>query len=65
MTPYQEANELVGKFYAEIGFYPQSKRCAIVSVKELIKSLQKNRGYTQCTIDLKHYEAVLVELEGM
>lgn len=63
MIPSQEAKELINKFYSEIGSYPQAKRCALVAVKELINSLEKNRGYTQCAIDLRHYEVVKNEIE--
>lgn len=64
-TPSQEAKELIGAFYNEIGFYPQAKRCALVLVKKIIRILEKNRGYTQCTIDLAHYKAVEVEIEAV
>lgn len=64
MTPSQEAKQLIGIFYDQIGFYPQAKRCALEAVNLIVASLQKNIGYTQCMIDLKHYEFVKKEIES-
>lgn len=65
MTPSQEAKYLISQFYNEIGFYPQAKQCALIAVNEIIKSLNKNRQFTQCTIDLTHYEFVKTEIKAL
>jgi len=63
-NPQEESKEILSKFYAEIGFRHQATRCALIAVKMIIESLEKNRNYTQCTIDLEYYKKVKAELES-
>ena len=61
MTPHQEAKEILQMFYEKIGFYPQAKACGKLHLEKIIECLDKNRGYTQCVIDKKRYEQILLE----
>lgn len=64
MTPLQEARQIFKEFSYEGNLdYYKTKLCALLHVNKTIKLLEKNRGYTQCSIDLKHYESVKIELE--
>lgn len=63
MEPKEKAKELIYRFYSKIGFYPQAKDCALECVEEVIESLNKNRGYTQCVIDLEFWEKVKIEIK--
>ncbi len=63
MTPSAHAKQLIFKFYEHIGFYPQAKQCALLHVDLMIGSLYRNIGYTQCSIDLGHYQDVKREIE--
>lgn len=62
-TPSQEAKEILQSFYEIVGFHPQAKECAKKHVEKLMRYLDKNRYYTQCSIDTKFYEDVLIELD--
>jgi len=63
MTPSQKAKQILGEFYSELVDVPQSKRCSIICIDQIIDSLDKNRGYTQCLIDIDYWKAVKVELD--
>jgi len=66
MTPSQKAKELFNQIYNSPYVQEhEAKRCAIIAVNEVIIMLDKNRGYTQCLIDIKHWEAVRVELNAL
>jgi len=42
-----------------------AKQCAISEVDGIIKALQKNTGYTQCLIDLDHWQEVRKAIEAL
>jgi len=58
MNHKEKAIELAHKFYIMNESYGghitlgMGKQCALICVEELINSLQKNSGFTQCVIDL-------------
>jgi len=64
----KEAKELVEKFlrYTPVEYeYEYAKHCALLTVNEIKKSLQRNIGYTQCKIDLEYYLQVEIEIEKL
>lgn len=38
-TSQEVADELIDKFYKEIGFYPQAKQVSIITVEEIIGTI--------------------------
>lgn len=73
MTPIEEAQKIFDKFkqvntqngYANTISVFATLSCAKIAVRMEIEILSRNSGYTQCLIDLKHYEQVLEALNKM
>lgn len=50
-----EAKELIAKFYLEIGFMPQAKRCALAHIKLMKETLHQ---YAELQMLTNWYEAI-------
>lgn len=65
MTPKEMAKELRSKFYSEIGFYPQSKRCALIAVEALIKENEQIEEMVGQGFNLDFWQQVKTEIEQL
>lgn len=69
MKAKEKAKTLIDKFYQQTpdilgseGGMEYAKQMALICTQEVRTSLQRNIGYTQCTIDLEYWNDVAIEI---
>lgn len=66
MTPQEKAKELVNKFSCKVAGQAAIKKCALIAVDEIIKTLvELSNGEFTFIYEVKYYQDVKQEIEKL